>query len=83
MCQVPYVYWFHAEASGELYQSLPTSKLQPIKSWIEGLPTECPKRQSARFSFPSGNPPRNAETPSEFWEVEIRLFRAHREEGHP
>ena len=71
MCRVPYVYWFNAWASGELYEYLAKKNLWPIKTWIEGLADECPKPQSANFSFPSGIPPRDAETPSEVWEVEI------------
>ena len=71
ICQVPYLYWFWAWASGELYQNLAKEKLDPIKRWMEGLSTEDLRPQSANFSFPSGTPPRDAETPSKEWKIEI------------
>lgn len=71
ICEVPYLYWFLASASGELYQNVAKKKLAPIKKWMEGLRTENLRPQSANFSFPSGTPPPNAETPSTVWEIEI------------
>ena len=74
MCQVPYLYWFWATASGELYQNLARRKLDPIRRWIEGLSTEELRPQSVTFSFPSGTPPRSEEDPSSVWEIEIDAF---------
>ena len=71
ICHVPYLYWFWATASGELYQYLAKKDLDPIKRWIEGLSTNNLRPQMSRFSFPSGTPPRDVETPSRNWEIEI------------
>ena len=71
MCKVPWLYWFTATASGELYQNLPKKKLNPIKEWIEGLPTDYPKTESMDISFPSGKPPRHESTPSTVWDIVI------------
>ncbi len=40
MCRVPYLYWFWASASGELYQHLSKKDLNPLKRWIERLGVE-------------------------------------------
>ena len=71
ICRVPYVYWFWASASGELYQYLAKKDLDPMKRWIEGLSTDDLRPQTAHFSFPSGTPPRQADAVSRFWEIEI------------
>ena len=71
ICHVPYLYWFWATASGELYQYLAKRELDPIKRWIEGLSTENLRHHIAHFFFPSGTPPRGAEGPSRVWEIEI------------
>ena len=71
ICQVPDLYWFWASASGELYQYLAKEQLYPIKRWMEGLSTEDLRSQSANFRFASGTPPRDANAPSEVWEIEI------------
>ena len=71
ICHVPHLYSFWALASGELYQNLAARKLDPIKSWMEGLSTEDLGPQSERFSFPSGTPPADAEAPSKEWAIEI------------
>ena len=71
ICHVPHSYSFWATASGELYQNLARRKLDPIKSWMEGLSAEDVAPQSERFSFPSGTPPVDAEAPSKEWRVEI------------
>ncbi|MDE2860097.1 MAG: hypothetical protein OYI31_02535 [Chloroflexota bacterium] len=71
ICHVPHIYSFWATASGELYQNLARRKLDPIKSWMEGLSAEDVAPQSERFSFPSGTPPVDAEAPSKEWRVEI------------
>ena len=70
-CRVPYLYWFWASASGELYQHLSKKDLGPVKKWIEGLGTEDLRPQTAHFKFPSGTPPHEADTTSRFWEIEI------------
>ena len=71
ICRVPYLYWFLATASGELYQYLPKRELDPIKRWIEGLSTKDLRPHTAHFSFPSGTPPRGTEAPSRVWEIDI------------
>ena len=71
ICHVPYLYWFWATASGELYQYLAKKDLDPIKRWIEGLSTENLGPRTSHFSFPSGTPPREVEAPSRNWEIEI------------
>ena len=72
ICQVPYLYWFWAWASGELYQNLAKRNLDPVKTWMEGLSTENLRPQSESFSFPSGTPPSDAEAPSKEWKIEIQ-----------
>ena len=71
ICHVPYLYWFWASASGELYHYLSKKELDPIKRWAEGLSSEDLRPQSAHFSFPSGTPPRAVEAPSKVWQIEI------------
>ena len=71
MCGVPYLYWLTASASGELYEHLSRKHLEPIRQWIEGLSTGGLQAQSARFTYPSGTPPKNVQPPSETWEIEI------------
>ena len=71
ICRIPYLYWFWASASGELYQYLAKKELYPIKRWIEGLSTEDLRPQTAHCSFPSGTPPREAEASSRVWEIDI------------
>lgn len=70
-CKTPYVYWFTATASGELYQYLSKKSLDPIKRWIEGLNSEDPSPQSAHFEFPSGAPPKGEGVPSKEWKIKI------------
>ena len=71
ICHVPYLYWFWATASGELYQYLAKKDLDPIRRWIEGLGTEDLRPQTALFSFPSRTSPRNVAAPASNWEIEI------------
>ncbi len=71
ICKVPYLYWFLASASGELYRYLSKKELTPIKKWMEGLSSEILTAQRKPFSFPSGTPPRNEVTPPKVWEIEI------------
>lgn len=71
ICQVPWLYWFTATATGELYQNLPKGKLNPIRDWIEGLRTDDLRPESMSFSFPSGSPPRDELKPSTVWDVVI------------
>ena len=71
ICDVPYLYWFWATASGELYQYLAKKDLDPIGRWIEGLSTKDLRPQTAHFSFPSGTPPREVVAPASNWEIEI------------
>ena len=84
ICQVPYLYWFWARASGELYQYLAKDKLLPVKLWMEGLSIEGLRPQTASFSFPSGTPPRDSRAPSEFWEIKITAYpRSEAKQGIP
>ena len=71
ICRVPYLYWFWATASGELYQYLAKKDLDPIKRWIEGLSTENLGPRTSHFFFSSGTPPREVEAPSRVWEIDI------------
>lgn len=71
VCHVPYLYWFWATASGELYQYLAKKDLDRIKRWVEGLSTEYLRPQTAHFSFPSGAPPREVAAPASTWDIEI------------
>ncbi len=73
-------HWFTAEATGELYQNLPTAALLPIKDWVEILSTENRGDSIRRFTFPSGRAPRDAVEPSEEWVIEIHA--RPRSEGH-
>ena len=84
ICQVPYLYWFWASATGELYQYLAKEQLDPIKRWMEGLNTEDIRFQAANFSFASGTPPRGTKAPSEVWEIEIDAMpRSEAKQGIP
>ena len=71
ICQVPYLYWFWATASGELYQYLAKTDLDPIRRWMEGLSTQNLRPQTSHFSFASGTPPHEIEAPSRNWEIVI------------
>ena len=71
ICRTPFLYWFVASASGELYRYLPKSELDPIKNWMEGLSADELNHQIAGFSFPSGTPPTDADAPSKDWRIEI------------
>ena len=71
MCRVPYLYWFTATASGELYRHLAKSELHQIRRWMETLGTEVLKQRKMRFEFESGRPPLNEANPADVWAIEV------------